>query len=449
MKKKLSITLILFSMLLAACNLPGAGSSAPNAQSTLEAIYTAQAATLQVIQTQASSGETSTPLPLPTIGFPTLVPLVTNTPLGLPTVVGGNIAVPAVACDKAAFIRDVTVPDGTIYAPGAAFIKTWRVQNVGTCTWSNAYSLVFYDGNRMSGPASVALPGTVAPGQSVDISVNLVAPTADGKYRGFWSLRSPGGALFGTGTSGNSPVYVDIRVSGDTKPVYDFVASFCSAEWRSGAGQLACPGSAGAGAGYVLRLNTPQLENGSFDNRPGLLAFPQDIYNGYISGYYPAFTVQPGDRFKATIGCEYNATGCNVLYRLQYQIGNGAIQNYWAFFELYEGQYYHADVDLSPLAGKNVKFILTILANGPASGDKALWVGARIERRTNLITPSPTPTATASPTLTVTVTQTATPTVTLSPTPTSTQTETATPTATPSETATPTATPTETPTTGP
>ncbi len=441
MYKKLPIVFLATVLLVSACNLPGTGSAAPNAEATLGAIYTAQAATLQAMQTQASSGETSTPEPLPTIGFPTLAPLITNTPLGLPTLSVVNTVTPLAVCNKAEFVRDVTVPDGTTYAPNATFIKTWRLRNAGTCTWTTAYSLAFYDGNRMSGPASVALPGSVAPGQTVDISVNLVAPSVDGSFRGFWSLRNSAGGLFGVGSSGNSPVYVDIKVAGDTKPFYDFVANFCSAEWRSGAGALGCPGSPGAKSGYVVRLDKPQLENGAFENRPGLLTVPQDVYNGYISGYYPEFTVQTGDRFKAIIGCEYNATGCNVLYRLQYQVNNGPIKNYWAFFELYEGQFYEANVDLSPLAGQKVRFILTILANGPATTDKAMWVAARIERRANLITPSPTPTGTASPTATFTATATATPTSTSTPTATATATETATPTETP----TPTATATETP----
>src|SRR5512135_3467629 len=49
-------------------------------------------------------------------------------------------------CDRAQFIADVTVPDGTRFSPGAAFTKTWRLKNVGTCTWSTSYTLVFSSG---------------------------------------------------------------------------------------------------------------------------------------------------------------------------------------------------------------------------------------------------------------------------------------------------------------
>ena len=38
------------------------------------------------------------------------------------------------------------------------------------------------------------------------------------------------------------------------------------------------------------------------------------------------------------------------------------------------------DLDLSPLAGQDVKFVLTVLSLGDASNDRALWVQPRIVR---------------------------------------------------------------------
>ena len=65
----------------------------------------------------------------------------------------------------------------------------------------------------------------------------------------------------------------------------------------------------------------------------------------------------------------------SVVFRLDYQIGSGSIQTFWAFVEKYEGQYYQADLDLSSLVGQDIKFILTVLSTGSATGDRALWVG--------------------------------------------------------------------------
>src|SRR5690606_15189824 len=81
---------------------------------------------------------------------------------------------PTAGCtDLATFVQDVTIPDGTVVRPGQAFTKTWRLRNDGTCTWTTAYAIVFTGGNAMGGPAAQALPVSVAPGGSVDISINL------------------------------------------------------------------------------------------------------------------------------------------------------------------------------------------------------------------------------------------------------------------------------------
>jgi hypothetical protein len=131
------------------------------------------------------------------------------------------------------------------------------------------------------------------------------------------------------------------------------------------------------------------LENGTNDSRTGLLTFPQNVNNGYIQGIYPAYTVKSGDKFRSIVNCEYGATTCNVVFRLDYSIsGSSTIQNFWAFAETYEGNYYSADIDLTPLVGKNIKFILTILSLGSPTGDRALWV-APIIYNAGLAYPNP------------------------------------------------------------
>jgi hypothetical protein len=436
--KRLIPLFLLFSVLLAGCNLP---SATPDASATLEAIYTQQAGTLQALQTQAVSA-TETP---GSQTFPTLPVLETPTPsptlsvITLPT----NTLAPITRCDQAAFVRDVTIPDNTVFGSSASFTKTWRIQNTGTCTWTTSYALVFSSGSQMNGPVAVNLPKNVSPGETVDVSVNLKSPDSQGTYRGNWMLRNSAGSLFGTGTQANAAVFVQIKVIANMLGVYDFVANYCSADWRSAAGDLGCPGNVNGKKGFAILLDKPKMENGITESRPGLLTVPENVHNGYLSGHYPAFAVKDGDRFRATIGCEYGATGCIVLFRLDYQIGNGPIKTLWNFVEAYEGQVYNADVDLSSLKGQNVKFILTAHANGSAANDRPVWVAARIERLASLVTPTFTPsptftlTATNTPTATGTATETLTPTYTATPTETLTPTETATPTETPTPTATP------------
>ena len=311
-------------------------------------------------------------------------------------VVGSRPAAAVTRCDWAQFVADITVPDGTNFAPGAAFTKTWRLKNIGTCTWTTSYALVFVSGSQMGAPSVVNLPTSVAPGGTVDVSANMTAPAVNGHYRGYWQLRNASGVLFGIGTYANSSFWVDINVSVSYSVAYDFVANYCSASWTSGAGVLPCPGTDGNTNGFVLKLNTPTLENGVTDSSPGLLTFPQNVTDGFIQGVYPAFTVQAGDHFQSIVNCQYGATSCYVTFRLDYQIGSGPVYNFWSFKEKYEGIYYRADRDLSSLAGQSVKFILTVRATGSPTGDRALWGAPRIVRG-GTVSPTSTPTVIGTP----------------------------------------------------
>jgi hypothetical protein len=125
----------------------------------------------------------------------------TDTPLPSPTTI----------CDQAGFVTDVTVPDGSKADPDEHFTKTWRLRNDGACTWTSSYDLVFSSGDAMGAPPAVQLTaGTVAPGETVDVSVELVAPSTEGTYKGFYKLRNGGGVLFGL--EGGNPFWVEIEV---------------------------------------------------------------------------------------------------------------------------------------------------------------------------------------------------------------------------------------------
>ena len=122
------------------------------------------------------------------------------------------LPVPEQCFDQATFIQDVTIPDNTVVTPGAPFVKAWRLQNDGTCTWGSNYALVFVGGHQMGAPVSTPLPGIVPPGSTVDVSVNLVAPNLAGLYRGEWKLRNDHGVLFGLGRSRAAALYAQIVI---------------------------------------------------------------------------------------------------------------------------------------------------------------------------------------------------------------------------------------------
>lgn len=406
--------IILFAALIVivqlACSIPS-NSATPDPFATLNGLYTASALTLEAGGTPTSL--TATPgLPLPTATLSGSVSA-TNTPIS-------TAPVPVSRCDAAQFLGDVTYPDGSLVTQKSAFVKIWRIKNVGTCTWTASYALVFTGGDQINGPSVVTLAGSVAPGLYIDIPVTFIAPNKDGAYRGYWKLRNTSGVLFGVGSQADTAVWVDIKVSGPAYTAYEFTANYCGASWSNQTAALPCPATEGDVNGYMLKLNAPVLENGVTQNVPGLLTRPQEKRNGSISGQYPAFTVQSADRFRATIGCQNNSTKCDVVFRLDYRNQNGEIKTLGSWREVYEGKVYPIDLDLSALAGQTVNLILVVNANGGNNQDNAIWLNPILIRHGAPPAPTNTPTSTATSTLVPTATATSTPTATSTATPTDT-----------------------------
>lgn len=249
MSKKLRIPYVALALLLfmaLACNLSGgatAVSPATEAAQTVNAVLTASAA--------APIESASATSPAPTGGVPpTLAPdqpteviaqqKPTDTPA--PTNTPG-----AQGCvDGAQYVADVTVPDNAVFNPGAAFTKTWRLKNSGTCTWVGSYTWAFVGGDAMSGPASVPVVGNVAPGSQYDVSVNLVAPATPGTYKGIWQMRNSSAAFFGTkpfvqivvpaATPTSTATLVPVTIT----PTATLSAGVWSGAWDTNCGASAC-----------------------------------------------------------------------------------------------------------------------------------------------------------------------------------------------------------------
>ena len=206
----IGISLLSALVLLVGCNLPSSNDGQDDAQAaqtlaaqTIEARLTENASIGQPTDGGNPPADTQAPAD-------TLAPTDTLQPSSTPEPSATNT--PETPCNKAAWVKDVTVPDGTEFAPGATFTKTWRVKNVGTCTWNDQYDLVFDDGDQMGAASVVNLSiGTVEPNETVDISVNLKAPSTPGDYKGDWLLRSDDSQIFGLGNN-DVPIFVDITV---------------------------------------------------------------------------------------------------------------------------------------------------------------------------------------------------------------------------------------------
>ena len=373
----ISLGLIL-SIILTGCNFPGR--ETPTSQ--VDALNTAAAQTVQaqqtsIAQTAQATKQQTEPEPTQTITLeppeeqtPTETAEPTETPTKEPT------QTPEVECNVASFVSE-TIPDGTDFDPNEEFTKTWTLENSGSCTWDANYDVVFVEGDAMDAPASMSLTsGTVKPGETIKITMELEAPITPGRHRGEFKLRDQNGVLFGIGEDDGN-FWVEIDVEGT---VYDFTDNYCDSGvvWTSGAGTLPCPGSAGDSAGWVRKINNPVLENGMVDNEPGLQVRPQNVTDGWIRGTFPEIAVTEGVSFYAIVGC-YSDTDCNVKFKLNYKIDGGAERTLATWHEVQDEDFNRVKVDLDDLGGEDVQFILLVEANGSSANDLAMWFGPRIE----------------------------------------------------------------------
>lgn len=389
MKKILLKSLIVISVVvlsLTACSLPfgskgtdDSGQNAINVESTVSARLTQIAfdALLQQMTQQAmvtaTPAATSTPQPTftPVIPTPTPIP---PTPTAVP-----------IPCHQATFIDDVTVKDNTVFTAGDAFVKTWRIKNTGSCSWTKDYKIVFQNGKSMSAPASVAFPATVNPGSTVDLSVPMNAPGNTGDYTGNWMLKAANGTVFGVGSSGNVPLSVVIKVATvptpkDTHTIYDFVKNYCNAQWRTNAGFINCPSSGiDFQNGSITRSYAPILENGMVDDEGAIQTVPAVGGDGFIQGQFPSMLIHSGDQFVATLLCSKNMTNCSVTFELSYMEKGGSTRTtLGSWNKTLDGNTMPVSVDLSSLDGKEVVFFLKVISQGSSKDDLAQWMAARI-----------------------------------------------------------------------
>lgn len=382
---------VLMLLLLSACNFP---QKEPVMTTDPMLIHTAAALT---VQAQIDQGLINTPLPsvqpgtaeispsspTNTSAAPTSVPpLATSTPLG---------STPETLCDRAAFVEDVTYPDDTEVAPGNTFVKTWRLKNSGSCTWTSNYSVVFISGNAMGATASSQLTSdSVAPGQMKDVSLSFKAPLEPGTYRGEWKLRNGADTVFGTGTDGDKSFWVQIKVvvPGTPTPTptqtpvvtvgFDFISRGPDAEWRNTTTVIPWGDPADDAPGVVVDLKDVEMENDRDYSRV-LATYPQRIQDGIVSGLYPNYTVQSGDHFRTLLGFRNDCGIGKVRYLLSY-VENGVENSLGEWLKVCDGTLLSIDRDLSGLQGKTVQFKLIVKAEGTYNDDKAIWVNPRIER---------------------------------------------------------------------
>jgi len=386
-RSDLMLYLILLALVVGGCNMPQE-SSDPQPQPG--GIETAAAQTVAVHLTQAAErGQiVSTATPFPEFQAS---PSADLTQAGDP----GTPAPTASACDRVRFIKDVTIPDGEDLQPGEEFTKTWRLENAGTCSWTAGYSLVFDRGDALSGPTGIPVSvETVEPGDTVDVSVDLVAPAETGTYQGFWKLRNAQGGRFGIGADSKA-FWVKIDVVEGSGVRFDFNQFADEAAWGSGTlpvnfqevgeNPLVLGEDAADGEAQVTLLEDQRMEDGDSSGRV-LETTPPGMEGGYVIGQFPGYRVSASDQLTGQIGFIKNpGGGCgsgDVTYQIHYFVGGNqsTLQKFWEWHEICDDLMKSFRFELRELTGEEVHFVLVVIANTPSEENYAAWESLRIIR---------------------------------------------------------------------
>lgn len=191
MSKKLFIVTSLMAIMLSACGGGQVSVETATPAPTQTPVPTVPAtATVTVTATEISATSTT----LPTSTSPPATPMPTN---------------PPDCTNRATFVADVTIPDNSEVGPGTLFTKTWRVGNLGTCTWGPDYTLTHYSDERMGALSSVPL-GITPPGGFLEISVDLRAPNSIGTHRGNFVIKNPAGLIMSVDDDSRLWVIIDV-----------------------------------------------------------------------------------------------------------------------------------------------------------------------------------------------------------------------------------------------
>ncbi|NPV77391.1 MAG: hypothetical protein HPY59_13600 [Anaerolineae bacterium] len=357
-------------------------------------------------------------------------------------------------CDWAQIVAEETTPLMELYPPNASVTVKWQLRNVGTCTWDEKYSVVFYSGEAMGAPENYALTKKVAPGEFVEILFDVTAPARNGLHSGSWKLRNPESKVIGIGDNPNASLQVKLNVGGPSvtpKPSQSPTPTATLAPLlldRCDAVQvlsiLTIPESQSMSPG--VRFNAMwRLRNigGCTWSKQYALKFESGNQLNGVSPIYLPKEVPP-------------AGIVDVYVEMKSPNTAGEYTGYWKIVNDVNSTFGPGEDFNDPLAvsirviRSNTNTPLPKSAT-PVRSATFTFTNTPVKSNTPAATntPGPSPTATKTPTITQTPTITSTPTETGTPTETRTPTETPTPTATatgPTRTSTSTATRTATPT---
>ena len=237
MRKNLALVFLFLVLMTSACGAQApVETAAPTPTATQTAVLVEIPTATEVPSTQASA------TPTPETPIPTNPPDCTN---------------------SAAFVADVTIADNDLIAPSTDFTKTWRIKNTGTCVWTPEYTLSHYSEERMLAPASVPLSVTY-PNETLDISMDLTAPSVDGKHKGFFVIKNPAGLIMKIDNDSRLWVLIDVSSALASVPTSEGTASIPVTGGGDGLADATCAFTADAGKvrDTIIAVNNYRAQNG-------------------------------------------------------------------------------------------------------------------------------------------------------------------------------------------
>jgi len=381
MKKWIPVLALYLSLLLSACNLTQ-DNSVPEGKPG--ALYTQAAMTVAAqLDPDGIGNPQSTKTPSTDGSFSSLGTSTVVVPSKMPE--GGEGGTP-VPCDQVKFVKDVTIPDEMNLEPGEKFTKTWRLQNAGSCPWTIGYLLYFESGDALGAPASLELTSeTIQPGDTVDVSVDLIAPEEIGSYQGFWKIRNTKGDGFGVGPFAKA-FWVQINVVEGVGTMFDFNSRASDAAWGGGyipvdyitpGDQILNFDSQGTSTEPFVSLKNEQVLEGGRVSEILLAAFPPA---------FPDYKVNAGDLLFGRVGLITNPNGTcgngDVNFRINLMVDNDLttliLLGEW--HEICEGQLRTFEIDLDDYKGETIQLFLTVIANTDSENNFAVWDSLTIHR---------------------------------------------------------------------
>lgn len=110
--------------------------------------------------------------------------------------------------NRARFVSDITIPDGTEVGKGEWITKTWELENYGTCAWNENYKVVWSDENYTNSQKLFDIGVDLQPGERGEISITFPVQ-GEGRTHISFVLATTDGETFGLGERGRGDLYIE------------------------------------------------------------------------------------------------------------------------------------------------------------------------------------------------------------------------------------------------